>query len=138
MYRFWHALILSYNRRLAEAEEVIDQIAASSQQDIWAKLSIFLRATLNGETKKIASLFSQNLKLAALRDCQTACLIAIFYSMLNDRKNALRWLEVAAGRGFINYPFLAACDPYLDNIRGDARFVKFIKRVKREWENFKA
>ena len=137
MSRFWHAFLLSYNRRFKEAEDAVDQIAAASQQDVWTRLSILLRAALNGENKKIPLLFSQDLKLAAQRDCQVACLIAVFYAMLNDRKHALDWLEVAARRGFLNYPYLSACDPFIDNIRGDERFAKFIKRVKREWENLK-
>jgi hypothetical protein len=38
--------------------------------------------------------------------------------------------------GAINYPFLATLDPWLANIRGDARFQKLMERVKYEWEHF--
>ena len=32
--------------------------------------------------------------------------------------------------------FLATLDPWLANIRGDARFQKLMERVKYEWEHF--
>jgi hypothetical protein len=37
----------------------------------------------------------------------------------------------------INYPFLSKIDPFLENIRGEERFMKLIKKVKFAWENFK-
>jgi disulfide oxidoreductase YuzD len=42
--------------------------------------------------------------------------------LLDKRKDTLDWLENAVDRGFINYPFLAEKDPFLQNIRGEERF----------------
>jgi tetratricopeptide (TPR) repeat protein len=136
IHRFWRALLLSYNGRIKEAAEAIDQMATSSGQDIWTRLGLFLWAALDGKTEKPGSLLSADLKLAAQRDCHVACLIAVIYAMLNEREQAMDWLEIAARRGFINYPYLAAGDSFIDNIRAEPRFSKFIKRVKNEWESF--
>jgi len=56
--------------------------------------------------------------------------------LLDERDEAMRWLEHAVDRGFINYPLFAELDPFLENIRSEPRFKKLMKRVKHEWENF--
>ena len=58
------------------------------------------------------------------------------YSLINEKEEALNWLENAANRGFIHYPWLNKHDPFLENIRGEERFRKLMERVKKEWENF--
>jgi hypothetical protein len=35
-----------------------------------------------------------------------------------------------------NYPFLNEYDPFLKNLRDDARFKKLMQRIKTEWDNF--
>jgi hypothetical protein len=55
---------------------------------------------------------------------------------LGEMDKALYWLENTVNCGFINYPFMAEIDPFLENIRGEERFKKLLERVKYEWENF--
>ena len=62
--------------------------------------------------------------------------LADFYAMLDEREQALDWLENAVNRGFINYPYLSEYDPFLAKLRGDPRFQKLMVRVKGEWERF--
>ena len=56
--------------------------------------------------------------------------------MVNEKDEALRWLEHAIDRGWINYPLLAEQDPFLENVRGEERFKKLMDRIKPEWERF--
>ncbi len=58
------------------------------------------------------------------------------YSLLEEKEEALDWLENAANLGFINYPFLSKVDPYLENLRGEDRFKRLMEKVKNEWEHF--
>ncbi|MFQ5652033.1 MAG: hypothetical protein ACE5IY_19040 [bacterium] len=62
--------------------------------------------------------------------------LAGIFSLLDEKDEALIWLEHAVNSGFINYPLLAERDPFLENIRGEERFQKLMVRVKVEWENF--
>jgi hypothetical protein len=55
---------------------------------------------------------------------------------VDERDEALLWLEHSILGGFINYPILNEKDPFLENIRGEPRFKKLMERVKHEWENF--
>jgi len=61
--------------------------------------------------------------------------VADYLSLAVAKEEALDWLENAVHRGFINYPFLQ-CDPFLDNIRGEERFMKLMEWAKYEWEHF--
>jgi hypothetical protein len=58
------------------------------------------------------------------------------YALIHEKEEALDWLEHGINWGFVNYTFLNNYDRFLDNIRGEPRFKKFMKRVKHEWENF--
>jgi hypothetical protein len=53
---------------------------------------------------------------------------------LNDE--AVGWLENAADRGFINYPYIAEYDPFLATISQDERYKQLLNRIKYEWEHF--
>jgi non-specific serine/threonine protein kinase len=56
---------------------------------------------------------------------------------VEDKEEALKWLENAVNRGFINYPLINEQDILLENIRGEEVFKSLMKRVKQEWENYK-
>ena len=64
--------------------------------------------------------------------------LAECHALAGEEDEALRWLENAVSRGFINYPLISRLDPFLENVRGGERFEKLMKRVKYEWEHFEA
>ena len=63
--------------------------------------------------------------------------IADCYALIEEKEQAMKWIERAVDWGLINYPFLSKTDPFLENIRGEERFKKLMVRVKNEWENYK-
>lgn len=56
--------------------------------------------------------------------------IACAYALMNKPEPAVRWLTVAAEKGFPCYPLFER-DANLNNIRGDARFVEFMTKLPR-------
>ena len=60
------------------------------------------------------------------------------YALVGRRDDALRWLREAVERGFINHPFLARLDPFLESIRGDAEYKALMQQVQRRWQAFEA
>jgi hypothetical protein len=48
------------------------------------------------------------------------------------------WLAIAVDRGFVNYPFLAYHDPYLESLRGLPQFQQLMSTVRDRWEAFDA
>jgi hypothetical protein len=75
-------------------------------------------------------------KKTCQRDLDWSYYVAVAFALLNEKKEALGWLENAVRLGFINYPFLNQHDSFLENVRGDERFKKLMERVKYEWEHF--
>jgi DNA-binding winged helix-turn-helix (wHTH) protein/predicted Zn-dependent protease len=66
----------------------------------------------------------------------TAYNIASAYAVLNMPDEAVKWLTVAADNGFPNYPYFEI-DSNLDNVRNDLRFVEYMAKLKRQWEQYK-
>jgi non-specific serine/threonine protein kinase len=60
------------------------------------------------------------------------------YALAGLPDRALHWLEIAIGRGFINYPFLAQHDPFLRGLRTHPRFVQLTDIARDRWEGFEA
>jgi hypothetical protein len=49
----------------------------------------------------------------------------------------VQWLSRAVTTGFSCYPWFER-DPLLDPIRDDARFIAFMRELRRSWENARA
>ena len=66
----------------------------------------------------------------------TAYHIACAYALMNKPDQAIKWLEEAAANGFPCYPLFAK-DTNLDNLRQDARFIKFLGEQRQQWEHYR-
>ena len=67
----------------------------------------------------------------------TAYTIACAYALMNNRQEAVTWLETTAETGFPCYPLFER-DANLDNLRQEPRFVAFLNESRRQWEHYKA
>jgi non-specific serine/threonine protein kinase len=134
--QFQYSLILAYNDDMNKAISMIDQNAKANPGMIFTKLGLILKYAMQGEKKKVFQEITPDFQKTVRLDCSYSHHLSSFFSLMNLKKEALDWLENAVKRSFINYPFLAEKDPFLENIRGEERFKKLMKRVKHEWENF--
>jgi len=131
-----YAMILAYNNEIDKAISVVDQSVGKYPDTLFAKLELILKYALQGNQEKALQEITLDLQKTVRRDCSFAHLLSCFLALNNLKKEALDWLEIAVKSGLINYPLLVEKDPFLENIRGEARFKKLMKRVKNEWENF--
>jgi serine/threonine protein kinase/lipoprotein NlpI len=131
-----YAVILIYNKRYEEAFALIDGLARDDPKHFLAHLGLFWKYALQGKKPEALREVNEEMKAVAARDITFSWLTAIGYAILQERKQALDWLEVAVNLGFINYPFLSELDPFLETIRGEERFLKLMEKVKRDWEKF--
>lgn len=136
MNQFWKSLVLFYNDRAEEAYKFIYKFVEEPGTDTWTKLAIFLKYILKREKDKLPSLLTSDFIKSIQIDGQNSYHIATFYSYLGEKEKSLEWLENAVGLGLINYPLLSEHDKLLNNIRGEPRFKKLMKKVKIKWENF--
>jgi hypothetical protein len=65
-----------------------------------------------------------------------ARLLAEAYALAGLSALSIHWIEVAIERGFINHPFLARWDPFLEGLRSEPRFVALMEVVRKRWMRF--
>jgi hypothetical protein len=136
MNQFWYALSLAYGKRFQESLSILDiDKGAVPSDDAFKIIGEFLRAVLRGEKDTFSRLQTPDVLRTIKRDLQLSYHAASFCSFLGQPNDALDWLENAVNRGFYNCSFMEL-DPFLDNIRGEERFMKLMERVKYEWEHF--
>ena len=136
VFQIFYGIILAYNKCFKEAYAVLDKCEKTMPIHGIVQLGVFLKFALQGKKEKISQLITPEFIAYCRRDPMWSMQLAEGYALYDKKKEALDWLENAANRGFINYPFLNEYDPFLENIRGEERFKKLMKRVKYEWEHF--
>jgi len=134
--QFYLAAAMVYLGKLDSAFSIIDQSANATPSIAFTKLGLVLKYALLKDKDKVLREMTPDFRKTCQRDITFSHHLAGIFTLLGDQKEALDWLENAANRGFINYPLLAEKDPWLANIRGEARFKKLMARVKYEWEHF--
>lgn len=136
--KFSYALILIYNNQHDKAFSIIDQNAKPDPDNVLTKLGLMLKYGVQGEKEKAFREMTQEFQKTCQRDIALAHHLACIFSLLDEKEEALNWLERAVNGGFINYPLFAKQDSFLENIRGEPRFKKLMERFKHEWEDFEA
>ena len=136
MNKFWKSLVLFYNKRGDEAYKFINNHNNEPARDSWNHLSIFLKYVIKGDKDKLVQTMNPEFVRIHMSDPQSSYLISALYSFIGEKEESLKWLEISIGGGFMIYPFMNEFDPFLENIRGDERFRKLMKRVKQIWESY--
>ena len=135
--RFWESWYLAACQLPEEATDRLNGIVVENPHDFVAFLSTMLSCALQHEGKKALQALSKDKREMVLKDPEGPWLMAGCLALLNEKTEALSWLERAVARGWANYPLFAKIDPFLESLRGEARFKKLMEKVKYEWENFK-
>jgi non-specific serine/threonine protein kinase len=138
VYKFWLSFSLSWNRQHEEAFDLISQIVDPNPHDHIAFLSLLLKYALQGEKCQMRQAFGGEIRDYLWNDPEGPWLMADFLALVNEKNEAITWIEHAVERGWANYPLFSKIDPFLANIRNEPRFKKLMERVKYEWEHFEA
>jgi len=136
IWRLLYAHQLYLNGKMKEGDAVVNTMDRETPGEMLTSMALLFRHAFRGDKKKALSHITDDMLLFGRWDELIAWMLAQAYALLEEKEEALLWLDHAADRGFINYPFFNEIDPCLENIRGEARFKKLMKRVKKEWENF--
>jgi serine/threonine-protein kinase len=126
--------------RKEEAAATLERFLKEYPEDnrgLFTSLQALLAAS-NGQQ----ALAEEKIKLAIERGKgfghfhHTAYHIVCAYALMNKHEEAIKWLESTANEGFPCY-VLFERDHNLDNLRGDARFIALMARLKQQWEYYK-
>jgi len=138
--RLFSVYVFAWQKQNDKVFELIDQIAEQKIQsriyDIVKEWCLFFKYALLGEKAKALETITEDVKSYFWNDPESRWFGVCNYALIDEKEEALNWLEHMIDRGFINYPFLNERAPFFENIRGEERFKKLMQRVKHEWENF--
>ena len=127
---------LAHVNRFDESYKILDELRRKTPDTWFGHLALFFKHAFQNKKTEANQAVSEDLKKAAKGDEFTPLWMAEGYALIDEKDKAIDWLDEGMKWGFINYPFLKEIDPFLENIRGEERFKKLMKRVKKEWENF--
>jgi tetratricopeptide (TPR) repeat protein len=134
------AFVLIRKNEHRQAFDVIDEITRKQYEDTmnrnFAEFLQFARFAVQKEGERAMATLSDRVRHYLWVDPDLPWLTAGLFAMMDEKDEALRWLERAIDRGWINYPLFAEQDPAFENIRGEARFQKLMERIKPLWEGF--
>ncbi len=132
----FYAQSLAYNNRLEEAFAIVDRMSSSEPDNVLTKFGLLTEYGLRKDKEKALRIMTPDFRKTCRRDLEWSLIIAEAFALMDEKQEALDWLENAVNLGLVNSPFLNTFDPFLANIRGEERFQKLMERVKYEWEHF--
>lgn len=136
VFLYYYAQILAYNDEVEKALEIIDRLVSIMPDHPYAMMSRCFGLALKNEPEKMKEAVTPEIADMASNDLSHAWYMAVCFALIRETEGALDWLETAIDLGFVNYPFLAEADRYLENVRGEKRFHRLMERVKPMWEGF--
>ncbi len=134
--RIAYAHGLAYVNRFEESFEILGQLGKESPETWLGQLALFFQYAFQNKKTEAHQVVSEDIIKAVKGDELMPLWMAEGYALIGEKDEAINWLEEGMKWGFINYPFLNETDPFLENIRGEPRFKKFMERVMHAWENF--
>ena len=134
--RMLHAMMLAANGRREEGVAILDAVARDASAMAWARLAPAMACALRGDRDGLLRALTPELRAAAHWDEIFAWWTADCLALVNERDEALDFLERAVEFGVINWPWLSRHEPFLANVRGEERFGRLMERVRRAWEAF--
>ncbi len=135
--QLYYAYFLGCNNQTDKSYAVFDKLIADGAGTIFAPLGMFLKYAFQGDKSRALESLTFESKTKLKQDCEWSWLMADGYALIDEKDEALNWIESIVNSDFINYPLLSQHDPFLENIRDDKRFRALIERVKNAWENLK-
>jgi tetratricopeptide (TPR) repeat protein len=134
--QFYYASAMVYLDQRESACSIIEQGVRTNPNNAFTKLGLLLKSAVMNDKDEAYIVMTPEFRETCNRDCTFSHHLAGIFSLLNEKDEALFWLENAFERGFINWPLLAEKDYWLENIRDEERFKKIMDSVKFEWKNF--
>jgi len=134
--RALHGQALALAGERSEARQVFATLATEMPETFFGGLARLYERALAGDRQGVIETATEELRTNAAADPFYAWNVAEAFALVDDRAEAVAWLERAADRGFLNHPLLAERDPLLASLRADPAFAALMQRVEARWKAF--
>ena len=106
VFRYWYAKGLAYDHCYEEAYRLFNLIEKDTNASLFAKLGTFFKYALQGEKEEALQTATEDLKSMAKEDEFYPIWMAESYALIEEKDEAIDWLEHGISYGFIHYPWL--------------------------------
>ena len=131
-FRFLYAYTLAYNDQHKEVDHQVDILVRNSPSDTFSiNLVKILQFALKNDEEGLKSILIPSFVTKCMQDAELAWLIADCYALLDNKNEALNWLEQAVDRGFLNHQFFCNYDPFIEPLKKEKRFDEIMDKAKR-------
>ncbi|HSW30335.1 MAG TPA: hypothetical protein VLH75_12700, partial [Longimicrobiales bacterium] len=127
---FFHAALLAYLDRRADAIEFLDQLPAEGGSDGFVGLGHLLQAALRGDVPAFDALLTPALRKTTYRDAGHSYFVADFLAILGRRDEALEWWEHSVDGTWAPIAMFER-DPFLAPLRDDPRWERIMEKARR-------
>jgi len=136
--RLFYVWVLILNRRPRQAVALVQACPPDVHDSLAAWVMRLLAAAVTGKLEQAPRALPPAMAALAAATDMFPRFLAQAFALADQRAAALRWLQVAIERGFINYPFLARHDPCFKRLRRDVRFQRLLKGAEKRCKSFVA
>ena len=126
------------NQQRNEVVEVMASFPADVRDTVPGRIACFLADAFAGRGREAHARLAGRIEEVATAADVFPRMLAQGYALAGMSAQAMDWLAIAVDRGFVNYPFLAHHDPYLESLRGLPQFQQLMSTVRDRWEAFDA
>ncbi|MBW3565705.1 MAG: protein kinase [Acidobacteria bacterium] len=125
--------LLMFARRFDEAAAVSEELLHRAPEDPFTRISAMWRFGAEGDRERFDEMFTDAVAATASHDMQYASWVAEAFGLLGDAERAVKWMDIAIGRGYAAYPYIAEHDWFFDRVRADPRFEAMLERMRMKW-----
>lgn len=138
-----NAMLLMFRGQVLALAGKTDEAVAQFQsmqphcaEHYFCQLGMIMAAALRGDKTGAVQRITPEVEEITAADSYYPWVLAECYSLLDEQDAALRWLQRAVDKGFLNYPMLGRWDPLLANVRRHPGFAPLLQRTRELWERF--
>jgi non-specific serine/threonine protein kinase len=128
--------VLAVGGRAAEAIAQFEAMQPHCADHYFGQLGAVMTAALRGDAAAAARQITPDFEEITAADTHYSWVLAECYSLLDQQDSALRCLQTAVDKGFLNYPMIGRWDPLLANVRRHPGFAKLLQHTRELWEKF--
>ncbi len=134
--RWIHGWYLGQIGQREQAARELAVFAMDADGTVFGTLAAALSYAFAGDAGAARSAVNPQLEAAARQDESLSQFLSEIFALIGDYDEAMRWLNSAVERGYLNYPILSEIDAFYGDFRQDSRFIHLMSDVRRRWELF--
>ncbi|CAN5253211.1 adenylate/guanylate cyclase domain-containing protein [soil metagenome] len=133
---YWYANVLALNNKLEECIKILNRIINDTPALIFAKFALFFKSALQGDKESALKHASTEMKSIAATLDYLPIFMALSFTLINEKDEAVSWLKKSLDFGYSPYPLLLKLEIFQRGLKDHEGFKAFMKEVKRRSEEF--